>query len=62
MLRRLAPDDDGQLEDSRSIEVGMMVDTDGKFIVSIFDPLDLEQVRKKERFEKNAGGKEVVWE
>jgi molecular chaperone DnaK (HSP70) len=62
LLRRLAPDDDGQLEDSRSIEVGMMVDTDGKFIVSIFDLLDPEQVRKKERFEKTAGGKEVVGE
>ena len=32
--------------------MGMQVDPDGKFIVSIFDEKDPEQVRKKERWQQ----------
>ena len=39
----------------------MKLDTDGRFIVSIFDENDPEQVRKKDRFERIKNG-EVVGE
>ena len=61
LLRRLTPDEFHRMSD-RTIEVGMKVDTDGKFIVSIFDENDPEQVRKKERFEKIRDNQEVVGE
>ena len=57
MLRRL-PEEELQELSERTIEVGMKVDTDGKFIVSIFDELDPEQVRKKERFLRLKDNKE----
>jgi molecular chaperone DnaK (HSP70) len=45
LLRRLTP---MELEraNCRSIQVGMKVDVDGKFIVSVFDEKDPEQIRK----------------
>ena len=49
MLRRLPEEEISKLSE-RSIEVGMKVDTDGRFIVSIFDEKDPEQVRKKQRY------------
>ena len=59
MLRRLPEEELSKLSE-RSIEVGMKVDTDGRFIVSIFDEKDPEQVRKKQRYhqlkEKNGSG------
>lgn len=36
----------------RTIQVGMKLDVDGRFIVSIFDENDPEQVLKKDRFER----------
>jgi molecular chaperone DnaK (HSP70) len=51
LLRRLPPKDLETLQ-HRTIQVGMQVDHDGKFIVSIFDEKDPEQVRKKERWQK----------
>lgn len=45
----------------RSIQVGMKLDVDGRFIVSIFDENDPEQVRKRGRFERIKNG-EVVGE
>jgi hypothetical protein len=58
LLKRL---DDTTLT-SRSIQVGMMVDTQGQFIVSIFDENDPEQVRKRERFEKTKNNEEAIGE
>jgi molecular chaperone DnaK (HSP70) len=53
LLRRLPPKDLEALPDGiRTIQVGMQVDPDGKFIVSIFDEKDPEQVRKKERWQQ----------
>lgn len=51
LLRRLSKEQLVELT-HRSIEVGMKVDMDGQFIVSIFDEMDPEQVRKRERYEK----------
>lgn len=50
LLRRL-PKSDLDIVPTRSIEVGMKIDTEGRFIVSIFDELDPEQVRKRARYE-----------
>lgn len=61
LLRRLPPLEMEQMEE-RSIQVGMKVDVDGKFIVSIFDENDPEQVRKKSRFEKMRDNPEVAGE
>jgi molecular chaperone DnaK (HSP70) len=61
LLRRLTPDELRDMSE-RKIEVGMKVDTDGKFIVSVFDENDPEQVRKKARFEKIQNNQEVVGE
>jgi molecular chaperone DnaK (HSP70) len=57
LLRRLPEPELQQLIEQdppqpRTIEVGMKMDTDGKFIVSIFDKNDPEQVRRKERFQR----------
>jgi molecular chaperone DnaK (HSP70) len=53
LLRRLPPNELEMLPDNkRTIEVGMQVNPDGKFIVSIFDDQDPEQVRKKERWQQ----------
>ena len=53
LLRRLPPNELETLpDDIRTIQVGMQVDPDGKFIVSIFDEKDPEQVRKKERWQQ----------
>uniref|UniRef100_A0A7R9ZU53 Uncharacterized protein n=1 Tax=Pseudo-nitzschia arenysensis TaxID=697910 RepID=A0A7R9ZU53_9STRA len=46
---------------ARTIEVGMKLDTDGRFIVSVFDENDPEQVRKRDHFERMKKG-EVVGE
>jgi len=35
---------------SRSVDIGMVLKTSGEFVVSIFDPLDPEHVRKRERY------------
>jgi heat shock protein 1/8 len=51
LLRRLSPEEYAQLS-VRSIEVGMKVDTQGQFIVSIYDQEDPEQVRKRERYKR----------
>lgn len=59
LLRRLTPHELKGLS-VRNIQVGMKVDTDGKFIVSIFDELDAEQVRKRERYEAIVKGNEDV--
>jgi molecular chaperone DnaK (HSP70) len=61
LLRRLTPAEFDRMSE-RTIEVGMKVDTDGKFIVSVFDENDPEQVRKKERFERTRDNQEVVGE
>ncbi|CAJ1965399.1 unnamed protein product [Cylindrotheca closterium] len=50
LLRRLTNEEMAAM-DRRAIEVGMKVDAEGQFMVSIFDQNDPEQVRKKERFE-----------
>eukprot|EP00536_Pseudo-nitzschia_multiseries_P007057 jgi/Psemu1/286860/fgenesh1_pg.158_\ len=46
----------------RTIQVGMKLNTDGRFIVSIFDENDPEQVRRKDRFERIQNGGVVVGE
>jgi molecular chaperone DnaK (HSP70) len=51
LLRRLTSDEFSSMS-SRSIEIGMMVNTDGSFVVSVFDENDPDQVRKKERYER----------
>jgi L1 cell adhesion molecule like protein len=51
LLRRLSPQELKQVS-LRSIEVGMKIDEEGRFVVSIFDESDLEQVRKRERLQK----------
>lgn len=45
----------------RTIQIGMKLDTNGQFIVSVFDENDPEQVRKRDRFERVKNG-EVVGE
>ena len=60
LLRRLPSKELEQISE-RSIEIGMKVDTQGQFIVSIFDEKDPEQVRKKERYE-NRTSEAVVGE
>ncbi len=52
LLHRLSKEQYAQIS-HRSIEVGMKVDTNGQFTISIFDEMDPEQVRKRQRFEKN---------
>ena len=37
---------------SRSVDIGMVLKTSGEFVVSIFDPLDPEHVRKRERYRR----------
>lgn len=58
VLRKLSV---AQLEtmSERTIQIGMKLDADGRFIVSIFDENDPEQVRKKDRFEQIKNGKAV---
>ena len=51
LLRRLSKEQMAMLT-HRTIEVGMKLDTNGQFTVSIFDAMDPEQVRKRERFKK----------
>jgi molecular chaperone DnaK (HSP70) len=60
VLRKL-PKSQSENISERTIQVGMKLDTDGRFIVSIFDENDPEQVRKKDRFERIKNG-EVVGE
>jgi hypothetical protein len=48
--------------ENRTIEVGMKVDAQGQFMVSIFDEKDPEQVRKRERFQKLSDDKNAVGE
>jgi len=55
LLRRL-PARQFESMSERTIQVGMKVDTDGKFIVSIFDENDPEQVRKRDRFNQDVAG------
>ena len=50
LLRRLSNNEYATMT-SRTIEVGMKVDREGCFTVSIFDEMDPDQVRKRERFE-----------
>jgi hypothetical protein len=50
LLRRLSKDEYASIT-TRSIDVGMKVDREGRFTVSVFDEMDPEQVRKRERFE-----------
>lgn len=62
LLRRLPPEDYKRISE-RSVQVGMKVDKQGRFIVSIFDEMDPEQVRKRRRFEKaNMAGGSVAGE
>ena len=60
VLRKLSKSQSENISE-RTIQVGMKLDTDGRFIVSIFDENDPEQVRKKDRFERMKNG-EVVGE
>lgn len=60
VLRRLSETQSENLTE-RTIEVGMKLDTDGRFIISVFDENDPEQVRKRDRFERMKKG-EVVGE
>lgn len=60
VLRKLSESQSESMSE-RSIQVGMKLDTDGRFIVSIFDENDPEQVRKRDRFERIKNG-EVVGE
>ena len=58
VLRKLSKSQSDTMS-SRTIQVGMKLDTDGKFIVSIFDENDPEQVRKRDRFERIQKGQVV---
>eukprot|EP00531_Pseudo-nitzschia_arenysensis_P014433 CAMPEP_0116143870 /NCGR_PEP_ID=MMETSP0329-20121206/15680_1 /TAXON_ID=697910 /ORGANISM="Pseudo-nitzschia arenysensis, Strain B593" /LENGTH=679 /DNA_ID=CAMNT_0003639217 /DNA_START=41 /DNA_END=2080 /DNA_ORIENTATION=+ len=60
VLRRLT-EPQSETMTARTIEVGMKLDTDGRFIVSVFDENDPEQVRKRDHFERMKKG-EVVGE
>lgn len=60
VLRKLSESQSESMS-GRSIQVGMKLDTDGRFIVSIFDENDPEQVRKRDRFVRIKNG-EVVGE
>mmetsp|Transcript_1054 Transcript_1054/g.2706 ORF Transcript_1054/g.2706 Transcript_1054/m.2706 type:complete len:650 (-) Transcript_1054:755-2704(-) len=46
----------------RTIQVGMKLDIDGRFVVSVFDENDPEQVRRRDRFERIQNGQAVVGE
>ncbi len=53
LLHRLSDEEYESLErKGRMIDVGMTVETSGKFIVSIFDKNDPEHLRKKERYQE----------
>ena len=52
LLRRLSEEQLAQLGNKRSVDIGMTMETDGKFIVSIFDPNDPEHLKKKRRYQK----------
>ena len=60
VLRKLS-ESQSETMTERTIQVGMKLDTDGRFIVSVFDENDPEQVRKRDRFERMKKG-EVVGE
>jgi hypothetical protein len=61
LLRRLSKKEIDEMQ-NRTIEVGMKVDAQGQFMVSIFDEKDPEQVRKRERFQKLSDDKNAVGE
>jgi molecular chaperone DnaK (HSP70) len=63
LLRRLPPAELSRME-HRTVEVGMSLDVDGKFVASIFDVKDPEQVRKKERYQQmnSDGNKDSIGE
>ena len=53
LLHRLSDEEYESLErKGRMIDVGMTVETSGKFIVSIFDKNDPEHLRKKEKYQE----------
>lgn len=53
LLHRLSDEKYDTMKDKgRTIDVGMTVETNGKFIVSIFDKNDPDHVRKKERYQE----------
>ena len=54
LLHRLSDEDYIGLEKSggRTVNIGMTVETNGKFIVSIFDENDPEHLEKKERYQE----------
>lgn len=58
VLRKLSKSQSEKIS-QRTIQVGMKLDTDGRFIVSIFDENDPEQVRKRDRFERIQQGQVV---
>ena len=52
LLRKLKQ----QKEGTRQVDIGMTMETSGKFIVSIFDENDPEHVRKKRRYQQRQQG------
>ena len=53
LLRKLSDEQLASLDNKRSVDIGMTMETDGKFIVSIFDPNDPEHRAKRRRYLKN---------
>jgi molecular chaperone DnaK (HSP70) len=53
LLRKLTEEQLASLHNKRRVDIGMTMETDGKFIVSIFDPNDPEHLAKRRRYLKN---------
>jgi len=49
-LHRLTPAQKQGIS-TRTVNIGMTMQVDGKFIVSIYDPLDPEHIQKKKRYQ-----------
>jgi len=59
LLRRLTEKECNQLDHGkRTVDIGMTMETSGKFICSIFDKTDPEHLRKRQKYQKlkEAGG------
>jgi len=58
LLKRLTDKQLLSLENKRSVDIGMTMETDGKFICSIFDPNDPEHQAKKRHYQKTRAAAE----
>ena len=52
LLHKLTPSQQTEQKDTRAVDIGMVLNEDGEFTVSVFDHHDPEHIRKKERYQQ----------